>query len=828
MKLFKIVFIFSFFVITNISAQNKDITIEEIWNGTFRTERIDALHSMKNGKQYSVLNFDRSTTSSSIDIYDYQTLQKVKTLVSSSNFSEIDYFTDYTFSEDETRVLLATEESPVYRHSKTGKYYVYNSVINSLELVSYDMIQEPTFSPDGTKVAYVFENNIYVKDFTINSTKQITKDGEKNKVINGVTDWVYEEEFGFVRAFEWNAKSDRIAYLKFDESHVSEFSMDIFGTDLYPAQQVFKYPKAGEPNSIVELYIYDLLKTESKKVYLEKEYKDYYIPRFKWTNDAEVLSAQFLNRHQNELDLWLINANGYEETLALTEKDNAYVEITDNLTFLDDNSFLWTSEKDGYNHIYYYSNTGQLKNQVTKGNWDVTNFYGYDKNTRKVFYQSVEKSSINRDVYSIGIDGKGKQHLTKDEGMNNASFSADYSYFINSFSNTSTPPTYTLNSALKGNVIKTIKNNEAIANKLKGYKTSKKEFSTINVNGNDLNMWMIKPVDFKSNKKYPLLMYQYSGPGSQSVANRWSGSNDYWHQMLAQQGYIVACVDGRGTGFKGVEFKKSTYLNLVKYETEDQIQAARQLGSQPFIDENRIGIWGWSYGGHMSTNCLLKGNDVFAMGIAVAPVTSWRFYDTIYTERYMRTPEENPEGYDDNSPFNYPELLQGDYLVIHGSADDNVHVQNSMRMVEALIQADKQFEWAIYPDKNHGIYGGNTRLHLFKKMTNFIHKTLGDEKTVVYKPSSSNVINKIKVQEEKVEEPKINLSEVQQVDEVKIDEDELKETEDADKSKEEYFKTRAKEISEEIKKKDKAEAKAKKEAERLKKKLEKEAEKTEN
>ena len=823
MKFFRIVFLFCFFVITNISAQNKDITLEEIWNGTFRTERIDALHSLKNGKQYSVLNFDRATRSSSIDIYDYQTLEKVKTLVSSSDFSEIDYFTDYSFSDDESKVLLATELSSVYRHSKTGKYYVYNSVINSLELVSYDLIQEPTFSPDGTKVAYVFENNIYVKDFVTNTTKQITKDGEKNKVINGVTDWVYEEEFAFVRAFDWNAKSDRIAYLKFDESHVSEFSMDVFGTDLYPTQQVFKYPKAGEPNSIVELYIYDLLKTESKKVYLQKEYTDYYIPRFEWTNDAEVLSAQFVNRHQNELDLWFINANGYEETLIFTEKDKAYVEVTDNLTFLDDNSFLWTSEKDGYNHVYHYSNTGQLKNQVTKGNWDVTDFYGYDKLNKKVFYQSVEKGSINRDVYSIGIDGMGKQRLTKGEGTNNASFSADYSYFINTFSSATTPPEYTLNSSAKGSVIKTIKNNEAIANKLKTYNLSEKEFSTINVNGNDLNMWMIKPSDFKSNKKYPLLMYQYSGPGSQSVANRWSGANDYWHQMLAQQGYIVVCVDGRGTGFKGAEFKKSTYLNLVKYETEDQIAAARQLGSLSYIDENRIGIWGWSYGGHMSTNCLLKGNDVFSMGIAVAPVTSWRFYDTIYTERYMRTPEENPKGYDDNSPFNYPELLQGDYLLIHGSADDNVHLQNTMRMVEALIQADKQFEWAIYPDKNHGIYGGNTRLHLFKKMTNFIHKTLGDEQTVLYKTSSSNVINKTSVKDEKDEEPKINLSEEEQIIEVKVDEEEAKELESADKLKEEYFKVRAKEISEEIKKQDKAEKKAKKEAERLKKKLEKEA-----
>lgn len=815
MKFFKIVSLFSFLVITNISAQNKDISLEEIWNGTFRTERIDALHSMKNGQQYSVLNFDRETRKSSIDIYDYQTLQKVKTLVSSDDFSEIDFFTGYTFSDDETKVLLATEESPVYRHSKTGKYYVYNSRINSLELVSYDMIQEPTFSPDGTKVAYVFENNIYVKDFTINSTKQITKDGEKNMIINGVTDWVYEEEFGFVRAFEWNAKSDRIAYLKFDESHVSEFSMDVFGTQLYPTQHVFKYPKAGEPNSIVELYIYDLLKTESKRVYLEKEYKDYYIPRIKWTNDAEVLSAQFLNRHQNELDLWLINANGYEESLALTEKDKAYLEVTDDLTFLDDNSFIWTSEMDGYNHIYHYSSNGTLINKITKGNWDVTNFYGYDKKNKKVFYQSVENGSINRDVYSVSIDGKNKQRLTKNEGTNRASFSADFSYFINTFSNATTPTEYTLNSALKGNVIKSIKNNVGLANKLKAYNTSIKEFTTINVNGNDLNMWMIKPANFSSNKKYPLLMYQYSGPGSQSVANRWNGANDYWHQMLAQQGYIIACVDGRGTGFKGAEFKKSTYLNLVKYETEDQIEVARQLGALPYVDKDKIGIWGWSYGGHMSTNCILKGNDVFTMAIAVAPVTSWRFYDSVYTERYMRTPEENASGYDENSPFNYPELLKGDYLIIHGSGDDNVHLQNTMRMVEALIQADKQFEWGIYPDKNHSIYGGNTRLHLFKKMTNFINKSIGNSEQKVYNNTvfSSNInTNTSSVKKEPiiVKKAENNLLKVKQNTDVKVTEDSI---------------TKKPKSIKDSKAEKKANKKAEKEAKLLKKKLEKEAKK---
>ncbi|NQY07613.1 MAG: S9 family peptidase, partial [Flavobacteriaceae bacterium] len=381
-------------------------------------------------------------------------------------------------------------------------------------------------------------------------------------------------------------------------------------------------------------------------------------------------------------------------------------------------------EKDGYNHIYHYGSEGKLKTQVTKGNWEVTNYYGYDEKSKTIYYQSVENGSINRDIYSIKINGSGKKRLSSKTGSNSAAFSANFTYFINTFSNATTPPEFTLHSAKNGKKLKDLKDNSRLKVKVDQYAFSPKEFSTINVNGNDLNMWMIKPKNFDPNKEYPLLLYQYSGPGSQSVANRWNGSNDYWYYMLAQEGYIVACVDGRGTGYKGRDFKKVTYLNLVGLETEDQIAAARKLGALDYVDAKRIGIWGWSFGGHMSTNCLLKGNDVFSMAIAVAPVTSWRFYDTIYTERYLRTPQENPAGYDDNSPFNYPELLKGKYLLVHGSADDNVHVQNAMRMAEALIQANKPFDFAIYPDKNHGIYGGNTRLHLYNKMTDFIKENL--------------------------------------------------------------------------------------------------------
>ncbi|WP_417874564.1 S9 family peptidase [Xanthomarina gelatinilytica] len=727
MKFTKLLLLFCIFATFLTSAQNKEITLEDIWTGAFRTEGMDALHSMKNGQQYSVLNFDRTSGTTSIDVYDYKTLKKVKTLVNSNQLEAIPNFSDYTFSEDESNILLATDVTHIFRRSSLGTYYVYNTKTKDLSLVAEEQIQEPTFSPDGTKIAYGYKNNLFVKDLSSGTTTQITFDGEKNKIINGITDWVYEEEFGFVRAFEWNAASDKIAFIRFDETQVPEFSMDVYGSALYPTQDVFKYPKAGEANALVSLHLYELKTDTVTEVKVNKDYTDFYIPRIKWTNDPDVLSAHYLNRHQNELDLWFIDAKNQTATLVLEERDVAYVDVTDNLTFLQDNSFIWTSEKDGYNHIYHYSKEGDLINQVTKGNWEVTSYYGYDEKSHRIFYQSTENGSINRDIYSIKLNGRDKERLTKSEGTNRASFSADFSYFINTFSNASTPPEYTLNDAKTGDLIKSIKDNDKLSETLLDYKTSKKEFSTIHVNGNDLNMWMIKPADFDASKEYPLFMYQYSGPGSQSVSNTWNSANDYWYQYLAQKGYIVACVDGRGTGYKGADFKKVTQKELGKYEVEDQIEAARQLGKLPYIDASRIGIWGWSYGGFMSSNALFKGNDVFKMAIAVAPVTSWRFYDSVYTERYMTTPQENPSGYDDNSPINHVDKLKGDFLLIHGTADDNVHVQNTMRMVEALVQANKQFEWMIYPDKNHGIYGGNTRLHLYTKMSDFIDRTLGDK-----------------------------------------------------------------------------------------------------
>ena len=702
-------------------AQEKHIEISEIYQGAFSTEGMDALQSMKNGTQYTVLNFNRSNQTSTVDQYDYKTLQKVKTIVSSADLTEIPFFSDYTFSEDEKKMLLTTEVEPIFRRSTLGIFYVYDIESKKVVRISDAKIQEPMLSPNGEQVAYVKDNNMYVFDIAARTTKQVTFDGVKNEIINGVTDWVYEEEFGFVRAFEWNADGSTIAFLRFDETNVPEFSMDVYGSGLYQQPYVFKYPKAGENNSLVSLHLLDVASGDISSVDLNDAY---YIPRIKWKNHKDMLSVQTLNRHQNHLTMYTVDVKKGKVSVLLEEKDDAYVDITDNLTFLEDDSFIWSSEKDGWNHIYLYNEDGELMNQITKGAWEVTNYYGYDQNEDKIYYQSTENGSINRGIYNISSGGDAKRALAVIKGTNKASFSSDFTYFINTFSSAETPPVYTLHRAINGKKVKEIKDNQQLLQKLERYEVSPKEFSTITINGNDLNMYMIKPKDFDPSKKYPLFMYQYSGPGSQNVSNSWMGANDYWHQSLVANGYIVACVDGRGTGFKGRDFKKVTQKELGKYEVEDQIAAAKKLSELPYIDETRTGIWGWSYGGFMSTNCILKGNDTFETAIAVAPVTSWAFYDTIYTERYMQTPQENPSGYDDNSPFNYPELLKGNYLLIHGSGDDNVHVQNSMRMIEALIQANKQFDWGIYPDKNHGIYGGNTRIHLYNKMTNFLKENL--------------------------------------------------------------------------------------------------------
>lgn len=707
----------------SIVAQQK-LTVEEIYSGAFRPETMDELFAMKNTNQYTVLNFDRATRSSQIDLYDFATLKKVNTVIDTKSFPELaDGIDSFVFSKDEKQMLLANNSNQIFRYSFTANFFLYNLDTKKLTKI-LEQVQQPTFSPDGTKIGFAKENNLFIYDIASQKTTQVTSDGKKNSIINGITDWVYEEELAFVRAFDWSADSKKLAFIRFDESEVPEFSMNIFKKELYPTVETFKYPKAGEKNSKVSLLVYDVASGSSKTVDLSN-YNDFYIARLKWTNDDNVLSAQILNRHQDNLDLLFIDGTTATSKVVLNEKDKAYIDVTDNLTFLKDNSFIWTSEKDGFNHIYLFDKTGKLKNQVTKGNWEVTAYYGFDEKNKTIYYQSVENGSTIRDVYKIGLDGKNKVKLSQQVGTNSATFSPNFQFFINSFSSSSQPTINTLNNTNDGKQIQSIIDNKKLAEKIKKYNLPTKEFFELTTEkGIKLNAWMIKPTDFDANRKYPVFMFQYSGPGSQQVDNKWNNTNDYWFMMLAQQGYIVACVDGRGTGFKGAAFKKCTQNQLGKLEVEDQIDAAKVIGNYTYVDKTRIGIFGWSYGGFMSSNCLFKGADVFKMAIAVAPVTNWRFYDSIYTERYLQTPQENASGYDENSPINHVNKLKGNFLLIHGTADDNVHVQNSMQMIEALIQANKQFDWAIYPDKNHGIYGGKTRIQLYNKMTTFIKEKL--------------------------------------------------------------------------------------------------------
>ena len=701
-------------------SQTNDLSISSIVDQDYAPERIESIKHLKKSKGFTRIKIDYKKKISSILYFDYK-LKFFDTLISSSN-SIIPFFTEYYFSRDEKKILLETETDKIYRRSKQSIYYVYDIKRKKINKVFVDKIQEPLFSPDGNKVAFIYRRNIYIKDLFNNKTEKIIDDGDY-QILNGITDWVYEEEFGFVRAFDWSPDSNNIAYMKFDESKVPIFSMDIYGSDLYQFPYMFRYPKAGEKNSIVSIKLYNIETKKTKKIQFGDKVP-YYIPRMNFDLTQNKLYVQTINRLQNHLKLWKIDIRDNKPVIILEEKDKYYVSIHDHLKILNDKSFLWTSERDGYNHIYHYSENGKLINQITKGTWDVTSLYRYNEKSKEIYYQSVQKGSINRTIHSISLNGKKSKLFGSVKGFNGANFSFDGKYFVYSYSDEKTPPVYYLCDSNKGKKIKELLNNSDLKLSLSKYKLPNKEFSEMHINGEKLNMWMLKPNNFSPNKNYPVLMYQYSGPGSQQVSNRWGNERSLWHKLLANMGYVIVCVDGRGTGFKGSEFKKMTYLNLVKYETLDQISVAKKIGELPYIDSQRIGIWGWSFGGHMATNCLLKGNDIFSMAIAVAPVTNWRFYDTIYTERFMRTPQENPDGYDLNSPINYADKLKGKFLIIHGSADDNVHVQNTMRMVEALIQNDKQFEWMIYPDKNHGIYGGNTTKHLYTKMTNFILNNL--------------------------------------------------------------------------------------------------------
>ena len=709
-----------FFLISSFLFGQKEITNNDIfYSNKFSQDYIYGLKSMKDGTHYTTLSMGDTV---SIEKFSYNDFKKIETILKSSDMKDLE-FSGYLFDNSENLILLETQTEKIYRYSKKSIYYVYDLVSKDLKKVFDKKISLASFSPNSKYISYVYRNNIYLFDIETNKSKKITHKGLINKTICGGTDWVYEEEFGLVEGYEWSSNSNYIAYYIFDESKVNEFSMDIFKGGLYPSQEKFKYPKAGERNSNVQINIYDIQSDINVIADVNKK-SETYLPRIKWTNNTNKLFVQRLNRHQNHLELLSVDPSSGKSKIILEEKDKYYIEIHDNLTFYkDDSGFLWTSEKDGFNHIYLYQISGKERRQITKGNWEVTNFYGYDDKNKVLYFQSNEESPLERNIYRVNIWGKSKKKLSKKSGTNSASFNSNFSYFINTYSNANLPNAITLNNNT-GEVIKKLKNSESLLGSLSEYELTSKEFFNFKTEqGIKLNGWMMKPYNFDESKKYPVLMYVYGGPGSQTVLDSWD-RHYMWYQMLCQQGYIVVSIDNRGTGGRGAEFKKCTYKELGKLETTDQIEGAKYLANLKYTDENRIGIWGWSYGGYMSSLCLLKGNKYFKSAIAVAPVTNWRFYDTIYTERYMQTPQENPNGYDLNSPINHVDSLKGNFLLIHGSADDNVHVQNTYEMVDALIKSNKQFDLFIYPDKNHGIYGGTTRLHLFTKITDFINKKL--------------------------------------------------------------------------------------------------------
>lgn len=707
--------------ISPVFSQTKEITLDDIFSSRkFFPKIVQGLSPMKDGNTYCVLEGD------SINVYQYETGGFVKNLVNRRELiptgdTAAIPLGDFTFSPDEQKLLLPTETEYLYRYSSASKYYIWDIAKKKLTPLSLDGKQRlADFSPDASKVAFVRDNNLFVADFSLNTEFQVTRDGKQNEIINGTTDWVYEEEFAITKGFEWSPDGNYIAYYRFDESRVKEFTMTTWGP-LYPEEYRFKYPKAGEDNSVVTLHIYDLRTQLITPVDLGPE-TDQYIPRIQWTRTPGKLAVLRMNRLQNVLEMLLADAKTGQSELIYREENPRYIDDShlDHFIFIDNNRYLNTSEKSGFYHIYLNTIDRTAKPvQLTTGEWDVTDVHGFDQANGLVWYSAATSSPINREIWTVDLKGKMKQ-VSDGKGTHRPQFSTDFKYFINNFSDANSPPVYTVNRS-NGKVIRTLESNALLKETMKDYSFTRKEFFTITTSeGIELNAWRILPPDFDPGKKHPVLMTVYGGPGSQTVTNAWSSGDFAWYQMLARKGYIIVSADNRGTGARGEEFKKMTYLQLGKYETIDQVEAAKHLAGLPYVDPGRIGIWGWSYGGYMSTLCITKGADVFSAAIAVAPVTNWRYYDNIYTERFMRKPQDNPGGYDDNSPINHVDKLTGKYLLIHGTGDDNVHVQNSMDLVTALVKANKQFDMFLYPNKNHGIYGGNTRLHLYTMMTEFV------------------------------------------------------------------------------------------------------------
>ena len=706
----------------------KQLELKNIVQGQFTPENIYGVTPMNDGEHYTQMNAEGTQ----IIKYSFKTGKPIETIfdVKTARESNIKSFNSYTFSPDESKILIATEKKPIYRRSYTAVHYIYTVERNVLEPLSdYGPQQAPVFSPDGHMVAFVRDNNIFLVKFLYgNSESQITTDGKFNKILNGIPDWVYEEEFSFNRALEFSADSKMLAFIKFNESEVPSYSFPLFAgqaphyTDfeLYPGEYTYKYPKAGEPNSKVSVHTFDIKSKVTRQIQVPLD-EDGYIPRIRFTKDPEKLAVFTMNRHQSRLDIYFANPRSTTAKLALRDESQYYIEesVFDNIQFYT-NNFSFISEKDGYAHLYWYSMNGNLIKQVTKGSFEVTNFLGWSEKEDAFYYESNEGNPTETGIYKIDRKGK-KQLLTPKKGINTAIFSGDMKYFMNKHTSFVEPMEVTLKDN-NGKTLHTMIDNAALKSTLASYDIPQKEmFQFTTSNGDHLNGWIMKPSNFNPNKKYPVLMFQYSGPGSQQVLNKWGMS---WETYMASQGYIITCVDGRGTGGRGEEFKKCTYLYLGVKEADDQVEAAKYLSKLNYIDANRIGIWGWSFGGYMTIMSMSQGTPIFKAGIAVAPVTDWKYYDTIYGERFMRTPQENFEGYKATSAFNRAQNLEGKLLIVHGLNDDNVHYQHTAEYAEWLVQLNKPFDMHVYTNRNHSIFGGNTRYHLYSKLTQYLKDNL--------------------------------------------------------------------------------------------------------
>lgn len=726
-------YIWSYFLLFNlllvgiVNGQTKrEITLDDIFKKPiFGSKDIDGLRSLNDGKTYVSIKKDSLSGQQQVVRYRYVDGKQVEVLYREADiqFNGKPLPIGTNFSKDESKVLLSNDEEKIYRHSFRANYFVYDLKNKKLAQVSTNGKQlYATMSPDGSKVAFMRDNNLFIKDLLADTEQQITNDGVLNQIINGAPDWVYEEEFGLTQAFFWSSDSKRIAFYRFDEKAVPQFDMSMYD-GLYPSVYRYKYPKAGEKNATVSIHVYDLTSGNTQAMETSTDF-DQYLPKIQWTADPNMLCIMRMNRHQDKLEYLLSDVSTGKSRLLLTRQSAQYVDLSEIRFLKNKMQFLLIDDVDGFNHLYLYDISGKLVRQLTHGNWEVTQLFGADEARGVLYYQSVERSPLQQDLFVIGLDGKNKKRLSILDGDNNASFNSDFSYYILRHSDHSSPMYISLHER-SGKQLRVLEDNSALKKRVQEYQFGSVEYFQMNTSENvNLNGYMIKPFDFDPAKKYPVLMYVYGGPGSQQVADNWSGSHNPWAHYLTQKGYIIVCVDNRGTGLRGAAFRKANHKELGKYETIDQIEVAKWLGKKDFVDPARIGIWGWSFGGYLSSLCITKGADVFAMAIAVAPVTNWRYYDSIYTERYLQTPQENPKGYDENSPINFVDKLKGKFLLIHGTADDNVHFQNSLMFSEALIQANKSFEQAYYPNKNHGIYGANTRWHLYLKMTDFILKNL--------------------------------------------------------------------------------------------------------